>query len=211
MEQKTMDLIDSTLNSIKGELVRMDSDEISTLYIDWIKSLLYDTINNSKENDINQEIKILRKQTPIDEKKIKYLKKKKKKIEHQNYNHNLQIGDIVHVNYGYGYCGELSIGHYGVILSEIKNNMYFVVPLSSDPLNMFSIYFENLNLPSSDGCDSKKSYIRFEQVGFIHYRRIENITVNNQTLYRKLTPTQLIYLNEKFLEFIKFKVDKYNV
>lgn len=76
-------------------------------------------------------------------------------------------------------------------MSEIVNNMYFVTTLSSDPLNDFPFYFEGLNLPNSEGNKDKKSYIRFEQSRFMHYRRITNITINGISIYRSLTPEQI--------------------
>ena len=138
--------------------------------------------------------------------KIKQLKKKKKKYEHTNYNHNLKIGDIVHINYGYGYCGELSMGHYGIVMSDIVNNMYFIVALSSDPLNDFPFYFEGLNLPNAED-NNKKSYVRFEQARFMHYRRITNISINGITMHRCLKPEQIVELKKNYLKFMKLSID----
>jgi hypothetical protein len=208
MKQDIIDEIDSTLKYIKGELISSFNEEDADLYIKWAKKKVYDTIQNEKEFIVNQEIKSVKAKTPIDYKLIKTLKKKKKKYEHQNYNHDLKIGDIVHVDYGFGYCGELSIGHYGIIMSEIKNNMYFIVALSSDPLNSFPFYFENLSLPNADCDKNKKSYVRFEQSRFLHYRRIENITINNMVIEKHLDAPQIVKLKEKFLEFMKLTVDK---
>lgn len=208
MKTETIDVIDSALSYIRGELVNTMSDEDSLLFINWTKKKLSDTLQCNKESLINSEIKTERNRPTIDYKKIKYLKKKKKKYEHVNYNHNLKIGDIVYVNYGFGYCGELSLGHYGVIMSEIKNNMYFVVTLSSDPLNMFPYFLDNLNLPNSDCDKNKLSYVRFEQARFLHYRRLENITIQGDVLYRSLTEPQITQLKEKFLEFMQISIDK---
>ncbi len=210
MTEKTVKHLESILNYIKGELIRSCSDEDATLYSDWIKSLIVDTIKNDKELKINSEIRLEKQKEKADYTKIKKLKTKKKKYEHLNYNHNLKIGDIVYVNYGYGYCGELSTGHYGIIMSEIVNNMYFVITLSSDPLKDFPFYFEGLNLPNSEGNKNKKSYIRFEQSRFMHYRRITNITINGTNIYRSLTPEQTKELKKQYLLFMKLGVDKEN-
>ena len=117
-------------------------------------------------------------------------------------------GDIVYVNYGYGYCGELSTGHYGIIMSDIVNNMYFVVTLSSDPLNDYEYYLEGLNLPNAEGDKNKKSYVRFEQSRFMHFRRLTNISVNGLQIYRKLTPEQVKDVKKHFSQFMKLSIDK---
>lgn len=207
MTEDNAKYIESILHYIKGELFRITPEEESILYVDWIKFLITDTIKHEKELNINSQIRFEKKKNNPDENKIKQLKKKKKKYEHTNYNHKLKIGDIVYVNYGYGYCGELSTGHYGIIMSEIINNMYFVVPLSSDPLNDFIFYFEGLNLPNSEANNDKKSYVRFEQARFMHYRRITNITINNRAIYRTLTSEQIKLLKEKYIDFMNLGID----
>ena len=92
-------------------------------------------------------------------------------------------------------------------MSEIVNNMYFVTTLSSDPLNDFPFYFEGLNLPNSEGNKDKKSYIRFEQSRFMHYRRITNITINGTSIYRSLTPEQIKELKRQYMLFMKLGID----
>jgi len=208
MTEETIKHLESILNYVKGELIRSSSDEDTILYSNWIKSLLVDTIKCEKELNINSEIRFEKQKEHPDFQKINQLKKKKKKYEHANYNHNLKIGDIVYVNYGYGYCGELSTGHYGIIMSEIINNMYFVVTLSSDPLNDFPFYFEGLNLPNSEGNKDKKSYVRFEQSRFMHYRRITNITINGLNIYRSLSSEQIKELKRQYMLFMKLGIDK---
>ena len=210
MTEETIKHLESILNYVKGELIRSCSDEDAILYSNWIKSLIVDTIKNDKELKINSEIRFEKQKEKTDYKKIKQLKTKKKKYEHTNYNHNLKVGDIVYVNYGYGYCGELSTGHYGIIMSEIINNMYFVITLSSDPLNDFLFYFEGLNLPNSEGSKNKKSFVRFEQSRFMHYRRITNITINGANIYRSLTPEQVKELQKQYMLFMKLGIDKEN-
>lgn len=184
------------------------SDEDANIYTTWIKDLIYDTFRQEKELALQTKIKDEQRKDNPNFNLIKDLKKKKKKYEHQNYNHNLEIGDIVYVNYGYGYCGELSTGHYGIIMSEIVNNMYYVVTLSSDPLKAFEFYFEGLNLPNAEANGHKKSYIRFEQSRFMHYRRLTNITINGNIIYRKLSPEQIESLKQHFINFMKLSIDK---
>lgn len=207
MTEQTIKQVESILNYVKGEIFRSVSDEDAILYSNWIKSLILDTIKNDKELKIISEIKKEKSKENPDLSKIKQLKMKKKKYEHQNYNHNLKVGDIVYVNYGYGYCGELSTGHYGIIMSEIINNMYFVVTLSSDPLNDYNYYLEGLNLPNAEGDKNKKSYVRFEQSRFMHFRRLTNISVNGLQLYRKLTPEQVADVKKHFVNFMNLGID----
>lgn len=207
MTEQTVKHVESILNYVKGEIFRSVSDEDAILYSNWIKSLISDTIKNDKEVKINSEIKKEKSKESPDHAKIKQLKTKKKRYEHQNYNHNLQVGDIVYVNYGYGYCGELSTGHYGIIMSDIVNNMYFVVTLSSDPLNDYKYYLEGLNLPNAEGDKNKKSYVRFEQSRFMHFRRLTNISVNGLQIYRKLTPEQIKDVKKHFVNFMKLGID----
>lgn len=208
MLEDTKNMVESTLNYIKGEIFRSMSNENAIIYTTWIKDLLYDTLRQEKELELQSKIKDEQKKSSPNIAIIKDLKKKKKKYEHQNYNHNLEIGDIVYVNYGYGYCGELSTGHYGIIMSEIVNNMYFVITLSSDPLKLFEFYFEGLNLPNAEANGNKRSYVRFEQSRFMHYRRLTNISINGNVIYRKLSPEQITSLKEHFIEFMKIGIDK---
>lgn len=207
MTDETIKHVESILNYIKGEIIRGTSDENAILYVDWIKTLLTDTIKSEKELALNSEIRFEKQKDNPDYSKIRQLKKKKKKYEHLHYNHDLKIGDIVYVNYGYGYCGELSTGHYGIIMSDIVNNMYFVVTLSSDPLKDFPFYLEGLDLPNAEGDKNKKSYVRFEQSRFMHYRRITNISVNGSDVFRSLNEQQIKDVYQKFIEFTKLDID----
>lgn len=210
MKEKTKVYVESILNYIKGELSRSVSDDDAIIYIDWVKTLLSDTIKQEKELNLIEKIRAEKIKGTPDISVITQLKKKKKKYEHQNYNHNLKIGDIVYVNHGYGYCAELSTGHYGIIMSDIINNMYFIITLSSDPLKDFPYYLEGLNLPNAEGDRDKKSYVRFEQSRFMHYRRLTNISVNGKEIYRSLTTEQIKDVKNKFIEFMKLDIDTNN-
>ena len=210
MKDETKIYVESILNYIKGELSRSVSEDDAIIYVDWIKTLLSDTIKQEKELNLNAKIRAEKSKENPNQSVISQFKKKKKKYEHQNYNHNLKIGDIVYVNHGYGYCAELSTGHYGIIMSDIVNNMYFVITLSSDPLKDFPYYLEGLNLPNAEGDKDKKSYVRFEQSRFMHYRRLTNISVNGNEIYRSLTPEQIKDVKTKFVEFMKLGIDTDN-
>lgn len=93
-------------------------------------------------------------------------------------------------------------------MSEIKNQMYFIVPLSSDMLRIFPYYLEGLGLPNADHDENKLSYVRFDQAKFVHYRRIENIKVNDKILKRSVPKEKMIEVNNKFGEFMNFQLTK---
>ena len=137
---------------------------------------------------------------------INQLKQQKRAYLPENYPRMLKIGDIVHVNFGFGYCSELSDGHYGIILSEIKANMYFVLPLGSEPLKIHPFYFDDLNLPSRDGVHiQKKSYLQFNQMGNVHYRRLENVRVNER---RNIGDARVRLVFQEIAKFLEIGLDK---
>ena len=49
MTEDNAKYIESILHYIKGELFRITPEEESILYVDWIKSLITDTIKHEKE------------------------------------------------------------------------------------------------------------------------------------------------------------------
>ena len=142
------------------------------------------------------------------EKEINKIKKKRMALESKNYPKKISIGDIIYLQCGFGYCGEINTNHYAIVMSEIKNQMYFIIPLSSDELRMLPYYLEGLNLPNAEYDENKLSYVRFDQARFVHYRRIENIMVNDKILTRKVKPEDMIEVNKKFLEFMNFQLTK---
>jgi len=171
MKAETVKKIDSILAYIKGELISGFNDDDAILFVEWSKKKLSDTIKDKKEKAVLSRLKSCN-----DEKDKKRLELTKKKYLPSNYPVNIKVGDIVHVNYGFGFCSEISNGHYGIILSEFKANTYFVIPLGSEPLKSHPFYFDDLNLPSKSGrIPNKKSYLQFNQIGSVHYRRLENI------------------------------------
>lgn len=200
--------IDSKLRAIKGELLRDMNEKEINLYLSWIYKLLHDTVSHNKDIALLREYRHYLNVGDI--KNVNKIKKKRKALEHKNYPKNLKIGDIVYLQCGFGYCGEINTNHYAIIMSEIKNQMYFIVPLSSDELRIFPYYLEGLNLPNADHEENKKSYVRFDQAKFVHYRRIENILVNDKVLTRKVKPEDIIELNKKFLEFMNFQLTNEN-
>lgn len=200
--------VDSKLRAIKGELLRDMTDKEIDHYLSWIRKLLRDTIAHNKDIEL---LKKYRHYSNIgDIKKVNQIKKKRKSLEPENYPKNLAIGDIVYLQCGFGYCGEINTNHYAIIMSDIKNQMYFIVPLSSDELRMFPYHLEGLNLPNADHNENKISHVRFDQARFVHYRRIEHIMVNDKVLIRKIKPDDMIEVNKKFLEFMNFQLTKEN-
>jgi hypothetical protein len=80
MTEDNAKYIESILHYIKGELFRITPEEESILYVDWIKSLITDTIKHEKELNINSQIRFEKKKNNPDENKIKQLKKKRKNM-----------------------------------------------------------------------------------------------------------------------------------
>jgi hypothetical protein len=198
-------IVNSKLRAIKGELLRGDmNDKEINLYLSWISKLLRDTISHNKDIVLLREYRYYNKIGDI--KESNKIKKKRKSLEPVNYPKNLSIGDIVYLQCGFGYCGEINTNHYAIIMSEIKNQMYFIVPLSSDELRLFPYSLKGLNLPNSAHDEDKISYVRFDQARFVHYRRIENIRVNDTVLKRSVKPEDIIEINKKFLEFMNFQL-----
>jgi len=193
--------IDSILAYVKGELIANFSNNEALSFIEWMKKLTSDTLKDRKEKQILLQIKVCQ-----DAGEIAKLKLTKKKYLPKNYPCNLAIGDIVHVSFGFGYCSELSGGHYGIVLSELKANMCFVMPLSSVPLKTHSFYFDDLNLPSRSGLEpGKKSYLRFEQMRNISYRRLENISGMGQ---KNIGKDRLGEVFAEIRKYLNFPIDK---
>lgn len=205
MKESTEKVIDSYLGSIKSTLIQELSDEEAMQYIKWIKKLASDTIKDRKEKALIAEIKKCSKE---EVKRIKKLKMQKKGYMAMNYPNDLKIGNIVYVNFGYGYCGEISDGHYGIVLSKIVANMYLILPLSSEPLKVMNVGLENLGLPNAEGIgEGKTSYLRFNQIRYVHYRRLEKIKGISDGII-SLSPENLKFVNDKVIEFLSYSIDK---
>ncbi len=100
------------------------------------------------------------------------LKENINKLLPTNYPNSLTVGDIINVNFGIGFAGELSGDHYGIVLSR-KGSMFLIAPLTKTPQpdKENTKFFEGLDLPGENG----KSYVNFGQIRFVHFRRLENI------------------------------------
>lgn len=57
MLEDTKNMVESTLNYIKGEIFRSMSNENAIIYTTWIKDLLYDTLRQEKELELQSKIK----------------------------------------------------------------------------------------------------------------------------------------------------------
>ena len=205
MKIETIKSIDSYLASIKSELLANMTNEEALQYVQWSHHKLAQTIKDRKEKKILADI---RKLNPItDSIAIGKLKTQKKKYLPTNYPYNLVIGDIVYVNFGFGFCSELSDGHYGIILSEMVANMYLVLPLSSEELRKYPFGIADLGLPNAQGVkQGKMSYLRFDQLRYLHYRRLERI-VRVKGGVVKLSPEQLKNVYKHLKSFLNFPVD----
>jgi len=193
--------IDSILSSIKGELITNFDEHESIAFVEWAKKLISDTTKDRKEKQLLLQLK-----NCDNDEMLRKLRAKKKKYLPPNHPYNLSIGDIVHVHYGFGYCSEMSGGHYGIILSDFNANMYFLVPLSSEPLKSYVFFLENLGLPSKNGIvPDKKSYLRFDQMGNVHYRRLENIRGCER---KNIGYENLRNVFTGFVNFLKITVDR---
>ena len=125
----------------------------------------------------------------------------KKKFLPSNYPSQIEIGDIVHINFGYGYCSELSDGHYGIVMSSMKANMYFVIPCSSEPLRIMEVPIK-LGVPNKEHDKDKISYLRFDQMRMIHYRRIEKVSYNKTY---NVGEYNILRIHKKINEFADLK------
>ncbi|MFZ3129919.1 MAG: hypothetical protein WA125_02155 [Desulfosporosinus sp.] len=200
MDVNDLKQLDSLLGNLKGELLSNLNDKEISDFVEWAQKKLTDTIKDRKEKKILKQLKNCNpdERPKLLEKKRKYLPK--------NYPYNLRIGDLVHVNFGFGYCSELSDGHYAIILSDIKANMYLILPLSSEPLRLFELYLDDLGLPCKNTSEiEKRSYFRFDQLRFVHYRRLENINGYGR---KNIGETNLGFVQENVSKFLKIYVDK---
>ena len=56
MLEDTKNIVESTLNYIKGEIFRSMSNENAIIYTTWIKDLLYDTLRQEKELELQSNL-----------------------------------------------------------------------------------------------------------------------------------------------------------
>ncbi|WP_369355914.1 hypothetical protein [Lysinibacillus capsici] len=159
-----------------SELLDLDEDYAGQL-VEWYLEKTITNKKNKKEVEIRRKIKNLRgKNDDTSNTERKKLYTELSKVLPANFPQNLIKGDIIYVNYGQGYSGEISNGHYGVILKR-KGNNYLIAPLTktSQPDGTNTKILKDLGLPGKDGKPVKEGYINFGQIKFVDYRRLENV------------------------------------
>ena len=192
--------LSSLLGSLKGTVIKNVKTDDFDLFFSWCNKLALDTRKDKTEKALLSKIK-----TEKDATRKAELIEEKKKFLPSNYPSQIEIGDIVHINFGYGYCSELSDGHYGIVMSSMKANMYFVIPCSSEPLRIMEVPIK-LGVPNKEHDKNKISYLRFDQMRMIHYRRIEKVSYNKTY---NVGEYNILRIHKKINEFFNFDIDKF--
>ena len=194
--------ISSLIGSLKGTVIDNVKYEDWDLFFSWCRKLASDTRKDKKEKSLLSKIRLEKNVEKRNE-----LIEEKKKFLPSNYPTKIEIGDIVHINFGYGYCSELSDGHYGIIMSEMKANMYFIIPCSSEPLRIMEFPIK-LGVPNKERNPDKISYLRFDQMRMIHYRRIEKVSYQKTYNVGKYN---ILRIYKKINEFFNFSIDNFPI
>ncbi|MFF2291266.1 hypothetical protein [Peribacillus butanolivorans] len=171
---KRQEVKDKT-KALFSELLDLDEDYAIKL-VDWYLEKTKTNKNNIKKVELKTKLKTLRKgKDAASIAEIKKTHEQIKAVSPPNHPKYLQKGDIVHVNYGQGYSGEISNGHYGVVIKR-KGDNYLIAPLTStaQPDGTNTKELENLGLPGKRG-PVQTGYVNFGQMKFIDYRRLENV------------------------------------
>lgn len=182
------------LKTIYSELLDLDADNA----LEYVKWKLEKIITNKKHNK-EIALRLQLKSTTVSSDEYNNIKSEIRKILPKNYPNSLEQGDIINVNFGIGFAGELSDDHYAIILSN-KGSMFLIAPLTKTPQpDRENIkYFENLNLPGENG----KSYVNFGQIRYVHFRRIQNI-IGIPEKKRHIDKIEVNDILEKFNKIIK--------
>ena len=194
--------LSSLIGSLKGTIIKNVKTDDFDLFFSWCNKLALDTRKDKTEKSLLSKIK--KENDPT--KKREFIEEKKKFLP-QNYPSKIEIGDIVHINFGYGYCSELSDGHYGIIMSDMKANMYFIIPCSSEPLRIMEFPIK-LGVPNKERNKDKISYLRFDQMRMVHYRRIEKVSYNKTYNVCKYN---ILRIYKKINEFFNFDIDNFRM
>lgn len=201
-EHKSSKEFDDLLGRLKGCLLQEFSEEEALFILKWTHKSLVDTIKDRKEKIILKELK-----TCIDPVEKAKLIERKESYLPDNYPKDIRIGDVVHINFGFGFCSELSDGHYAIVMSDIVANMYLIIPLSSEPLRKFPFHLNDLKLPNKERIDNKCSHLRFDQMRCVHYRRIEKIKNCER---KNIGEFNILKVYKKMNEFQNFSIDNFS-
>lgn len=201
MTEEESKKLDSLLGSLKGTVIQNILPSEQEKFLSWCNKLALDTHKDKVEKSILKQIK-----NEKNPEKLASLIKNKKKYLPNNYPSNIKMGDIVHINFGYGYCSEISDGHYGIIMSNLIANMYFIIPCSSEPLRIMEFPIK-LGVPNKEHNDNKISYLRFDQMRMIHYRRIEKVSYNKTY---NVGEYNILRIYKKINEFFNFNIDTFH-
>jgi hypothetical protein len=166
-------LVQDKLKAVFSELLDCDH-EYALEFANWISDKIVSNKKHLIETQLNKEIKYLKTRTDEQSQlKLSEAKIKRVKILPKNYPSSLVKGDIIHVKYGVSLGDELNENHYGIIINR-RGSLYLVAPLTSTPQpeGELNIHLKNLGLPG-EGKDG--SYVSFNHIRFIHYRRIQNV------------------------------------
>lgn len=192
----------SLMGTLKGTIIQNIAPHNFEKFIGWCNKLALDTNKDKIEKTLINKIK--KEKDSI--KKEKLIQDKKRYLP-SNYPSEINIGDIVHINFGYGYCNEMADGHYGVVMSGIKANMYFVIPCSSEPLRVMEFPIK-LGVPNKEHNNEKISYLRFDQMRTIHYRRIEKVSDGKPY---NVGEYNILRIYKKINEFFNFSIDNFSI
>ena len=157
------------INALYGDLLNYDEDK-ALFFAQWCLEKCHENKWHDEENKLRKTLKEAKESN--DKKLITDINARISKILPPNYPRNISLGEIVYIKFGAGYAGELTKGHYGIIISS-KGSMFLVAPLTKtkQPDGDLTMTYSQLCLPGENGM----SYVNFGQIRYIHFRRIERI------------------------------------
>ncbi|MGE7924732.1 hypothetical protein ACQKND_16335 [Viridibacillus arvi] len=192
MSQKVKD----KTKALYSELLDLE-EEYAMELIDWYLEKTKTNKVHIKEMELRKQLRALKGKedaTSIEERKNIYAEIKS--LLPINHPDNIKKGDVIYVNFGKGYSGEISDGHYGVVIKR-KGNNYLIAPItkSFQPDRSNTKKLEKLGLPGKNGT-VEICYINYGQVKFVDYRRLERIKgLRNQVNIAEELPDILTKFN----------------
>lgn len=119
--------IKDRLKTIYSELLDFDS-EVALAYVKWKLDKIKTNKNHINEMILRRQLKGATFRSP----EYNRIKTEISKTLPTNYPNSLEIGDIININFGIGFAGELSGNHYAIILAN-KGSMFLIAPLTKTP------------------------------------------------------------------------------